>query len=133
MQRVNLSPFPSSLSISSFSHHFLFIFSLSLHFIAARLSGGHNLCNPGVCQQIIQQNKDDIPLQSRLCSVQLYRQNKVAPFSSVCVFILQQKRKKCSLLIVNLRICMLKNFECMECCLFITDEWMLISHNLSLC
>ena len=35
-----------SLSISSFSHHFLFIFSFSLHYLAARLPGCHNLCNP---------------------------------------------------------------------------------------
>ena len=35
-----------SLSISSFSRHFLFIFLLSLHFHAAWLPGCHNLCNP---------------------------------------------------------------------------------------
>ena len=34
-----------SLSISSFSLHFLFISSFSLHFLAARLQGCHNLCN----------------------------------------------------------------------------------------
>ena len=57
MSRVNLSPFPHSLSISSFSFyvlilcsfphslsissfslHFLFIFSFSLHFLTARLA-----------------------------------------------------------------------------------------------
>ena len=36
------------LFISSFSLHFLFISSFSLHFLAARLQGCHNLCNP-VC------------------------------------------------------------------------------------
>ena len=44
-----------SLFISSFSPHFLFIFSFSLHFLAARMTGCHNLCNPGtplpVCRQ----------------------------------------------------------------------------------
>ena len=45
---MNLSPFPHSLSISSFSHHFLFIFSFSLHFFAARLPGCHKLCNCAV-------------------------------------------------------------------------------------
>ena len=35
-----------SVSISSFSLHFLFISSFSLHFLAARLPGCHNLCNP---------------------------------------------------------------------------------------
>ena len=35
-----------SLSISSFSLHFLFIFSFPLHFLTARLPGWHNLCNP---------------------------------------------------------------------------------------
>ena len=34
-----------SLSISSFSLHFLFISSCSLHFLAARLQGCNNLCN----------------------------------------------------------------------------------------
>ena len=35
------------LFISSFSLHFLFISSFSLHFLAARLQGCHNLCKPG--------------------------------------------------------------------------------------
>ena len=35
-----------SLSISSFSLHFLYISSFSLHFLARRLPGCHNLCNP---------------------------------------------------------------------------------------
>ena len=41
-----LSPFPHYLSISSLSLHFLFIFSFSLHFLAASLPGCHNMCNP---------------------------------------------------------------------------------------
>ena len=53
---VITSKMSESLSISSFSLHFLFIslfslhflliFSSSLHFLAARLPGCHNLCNP---------------------------------------------------------------------------------------
>ena len=35
-----------SLSISAFSLHFLFIFSLYLHFLAAVIPGCRNLCNP---------------------------------------------------------------------------------------
>ena len=38
-----LSKFPL---ISSFSFHFLFIFSFSVHLLPARLPGCHNLCNP---------------------------------------------------------------------------------------
>ena len=38
MYRLNLSPFPHSLSISSFS----------LHFLAALLPGCHKLCNPAL-------------------------------------------------------------------------------------
>ena len=37
------------LSLSSFSLHFLFIFSFSLHFLAAWLPGCHKLCNPLSC------------------------------------------------------------------------------------
>ena len=59
---MNLSPFPHSLSISSFSLHFLTlspfplppsISSLSLHFLAARLQGYSKLCNPGTIWQFL--------------------------------------------------------------------------------
>ena len=46
MQKVNLSSFPHSLSISSSFPHSLTISSFSLHFLAARMPGCHNLCNP---------------------------------------------------------------------------------------
>ena len=50
MRKVRKS---ESLSISSFSLHFLFISSFSLHFLAARLQGCHNLCNPVVQYNVI--------------------------------------------------------------------------------
>ena len=59
---MNLSPFPHSPSISSFSLHFLTlspfplppsISSLSLHFLAARLQGCSKLCNPGTIWQLL--------------------------------------------------------------------------------
>ena len=36
LRKCNLSPFPYSLFISLFSFHFLFVFSLSLHFLRKR-------------------------------------------------------------------------------------------------
>ena len=47
LESESLSPFPHSLSISSFSLHFLFISSFSLHFLAARLQGCNDSCSPG--------------------------------------------------------------------------------------
>ena len=41
-----LSPFPHSLSISSFSLHFLFIISFSVHFLASRMQRCSKLGNP---------------------------------------------------------------------------------------
>ena len=46
LESESLSPFPHSLSISSFSLHFLFIFTFSLDFLAARMPGCQD---PTIC------------------------------------------------------------------------------------
>ena len=43
-----------SLSISSFSLHFLLISSFSLHFLAARLQGCNDSCSPAICEHLWQ-------------------------------------------------------------------------------
>ena len=51
-QRMRKSWEWSSLSIFSFSHHFLFISSFSLHFLAAWLQGCSGLWHPENCEKV---------------------------------------------------------------------------------
>ena len=68
-----------SLSISSFSLHFLLISSFSLHFLAARLQGCNDSCSPAACHVLSSLSTFHCPLYQNHVRQQLVSKSSCLP------------------------------------------------------